>query len=721
MMMMMMMMMMVLLLVSQHALCGVVEVTVGSQSVLLPCHYSGIVPEEPVVTWTTGDVGPACVHLRREQDDLRTQHERYRGRTRMAPGALDSGDFSLTLSDPRSADQDDQVEVKTVEGADSVVLPCRMPPDLPGDSRVEWTRSEPEPLLVHVFQNTSRPGTRQDDLYCSRTHMKQDLLRTGDLSLTLRFPTAWDRGRYVCTVYRGEDVLSRAVVLQHVTEQFPLQAKVLLVLPVLLLAALFASGALLYYFRHYILSVYTVKVDAGAESVLLPCKSRVRLPEDAKVDWRTSTNLKVHVYLQGCDRSEEQHRAYRNRTRINQDPLKTGDLSLTLQRPLDVDGDTYTCIVCSGEGHILLKKDVKLRVRVPQVEVEPGAESVLLPCRTTENLDGAVKVEWRDRFNWTVHVYQDGSDQPADQHRLYRTRTKMDENPLRTGDLSLTLRWPSDGDSNTFTCSASNRKGEKLMEKQVKLQVTVPQVEVEPGVESVLLPCRTRKNLPGDVRVEWRDRDDKTVHVYQNGSDQPGEQNRSYRTRTKMEEDPLRTGDLSLTLRRPTDEDSNIYTCSVSKGDGDILMKKQVKLQVKVCQVEVKEGAESVLLPFRTTPDLPGDATVVWGRIDPEPKMIVHMYYSSSDQPDDQDEYFSTRTKMADNLLTSGDLSLTLRRPTVRDSGQYESCIESGQIWRKKKVLLKVKGTVPVQDQLEDIRTRRGSGDPTPLMTEEAV
>lgn len=111
------------------------------------------------------------------------------------------------------------------------------------------------------------------------------------------------------------------------------------------------------------LPVYTVKVDAGAESVLLPCKSRVRLPEDAKVDWRTSTNLKVHVYLQGCDRSEEQHRAYRNRTRINQDPLKTGDLSLTLRRPLDVDRDTYTCIVCSGEGHILLKKDVKLRVR----------------------------------------------------------------------------------------------------------------------------------------------------------------------------------------------------------------------------------------------------------------------------------------------------------------------------------------------------------------------
>ncbi|XP_054912035.1 uncharacterized protein LOC129376420 [Poeciliopsis prolifica] len=685
---------MVLLLISQHALCGVVEVTVGSQSVLLPCRYSGIVPDEPVVTWTNEDAGPACVHLRREQDDLRTQDERYRGRTRMAPGALDSGDFSLTLSDPRSSDQgtytcslsggrgrrtvrvsqlrvrDEQVEVKTVEGADSVVLPCRMLPNLPGDSRVEWTRSEPELVLVHTLQNTSRPGTRQDDLYCGRTHMKQDLLQSGDLSLTLQFPTARDRGRYVCTVYRGEDILRRAVVLQHVTEAFPLQAKVLLVL----LLALCVSAGLIYYFRLYILSVYTVKVEAGAESVLLPCRSTVRLPEDAKVDWRTSSNMKVHVYLQGCDRSEEQHRTYRDRTRINQDPLRTRDLSLTLQRPLDVDSDTYTCIVCSREGHILLKKDVKLRVRVQQVEVKSGVESVLLPCRTKQSLDGDVKVEWKDRDNRTVHVYQNGSDQPGEQNQIYRTRTRMDGNLLKNKNLSLTLLWPSDGDAGTYSCSVSNRDGDMLMMKQVKLQITgLEQVEVEPEVDSVLLPCRTRKSLDGDVKVEWRDGLNKTVHVYQNGSDQPGEQNRSYRTRTKMDENPLRTGDLSLTLRRPTDEDNDTYTCSVSTGDGDILMKKQVKLQVKVCQVEVEDGATSVLLPFRTTPDLPADAAVVWGRIDPEPKMIVHMYYSGSDQPDDQDEHFSTRTKMADNLLTSGDLSLTLRRPTVGDSGQYES------------------------------------------------
>ncbi|KAM4714314.1 butyrophilin-like protein 2 [Anableps anableps] len=487
--------------------------------------------------------------------------------------------------------RDDQVEVKTVEGADSVVLPCRTSPNLPDDARVVWTRSEPELLVAHVRLNTSQPAAKQDDLYCSRTEVNEDLLRTGDLSLTLKFPT--DSGSYTCTVYRGEDILRQTVVLHHVK-------------------GLVASGGLFYYFRHYIFSVYKVKVDSGAESVLLPCKSRLHLPEDARVDWKNSTNMKVHVYLKGSDRSEEQHRAYHNRTRINEDPLKTRDVSLRLERPLDVDRGTYTCTVCSREGYILLKKDVKLHIRVPQVEVDSGAESVLLPCRATVQ-------------------------------------------------------------------------------------------------------------LPGDARVEWRDRDDRTVHVYQNGSDQPGEQDQRYRTRTRMDEDLLETGDLSLTLRRPTDEDRNIYTCSVSSRDGDVLMKKQVQLEVKDHQVEVKKGAESVLLPFTTTPGLPGDAVVVWGRIDPEPKMIVHMCYSGSDQPDDQDEYFSTRTRMNEDLLETGDLSLTLRRPTVRDSGEYESCIESGRIWRKKKVLLKVKGTVQVQDQPEDIRTRRSSADPTPLMAEEPV
>ncbi|MED6251428.1 hypothetical protein ATANTOWER_030624, partial [Ataeniobius toweri] len=242
------------------------------------------------------------------------------------------------------------------------------------------------------------------------------------------------------------------------------------------------------------------------------------------------------------------------------------------------------------------------------------------------------------------------------------------------------------------------------------------QVKVDSGVESVLLPCRTTVHLPGDAKVEWRNKGDGKVHVYENGSDHPEEQDQFYRT--KMNEDILRTRDLTLTLKHPTDGDSNIYTCIVSSREGNILMKKQVDLQVKVCQVEVEEGAESVLLPFRTTPELPEDAEVEWdgnGR-------KVHVYEKGSDQLEEQDQFYRKRTKMNKDLLKTGDLSLVLIRPTDGDSGEYRCRVSSKNIWRWKTVYLKVKApTVQIQNQPEDIRTRSRSTDPTPLMADHQV
>ncbi|XP_014834405.1 PREDICTED: uncharacterized protein LOC106912078, partial [Poecilia mexicana] len=228
----------------------------------------------------------------------------------------------------------------------------------------------------------------------------------------------------------------------------------------------------------------------------------------------------------------------------------------------------------------LMEKKVFLQVKVHQVEVEPGVESVLLPCRTTESLDGDVRVEGRDSRDRKVHVYQNGSDQPGEQDQRYRTRTRMDENLLETKDLSLTLRRPTYEDMDLYTCTVY-RNGVVLMMKQVYLRVKVHQVEVEPGVESVLLPCRTTESLDGDVRVEWTDDRDRTVHVYQNGSDQLGDQDQRYRTRTRMDGNLLRNKNLSLTLRRPTDGDGGKYTCRVYSRDGVVLMMKQVQLKVK--------------------------------------------------------------------------------------------------------------------------------------------
>ncbi|XP_030579174.1 uncharacterized protein LOC115775782 [Archocentrus centrarchus] len=732
--------------VSQHALAVLLEVNEGERSVLLSCIYLGFIPEDPAVMWTREDLDPKSVHLRGEGgDDLRGQNRHYSGRTSMSPYALITKDFSLTLRNPIMTDsgsytcsisagreerrlrdiqlqvKDQQVEVKVEEGSESVILPCKTTPDLPEDTRVEWTRSDRGLMMVHVYLNRSDHLMAQDDFYTDRTKMNEDLLRTGDLSLTLKQPTQRDTGGYICTIYRDKDILRHKVVLQ-VKEPFPPRSRALLVLPFLLLV----SGGLLFYFRHYFMSGYKVEVDSGVESVQLPCKTIVHLLKDAKVEWKDRDSRKVHMYQSSSDQPGEQDDFYRDQTKVKRNLLKTGDLSLTLKHPTDRDTNTYTCTAYNKRGNILMKKEVLLTVRVPQVEVDSGVESVQLPFKTTVHLPEDAKVEWTGRDNMKVHVYQSGSDQPGEQDQDYRDRTEMNEDLLRTGDLSLTLKHPINEDRNIYICTVYNRERNILMRKQVQLKVRVPQVEVESGVESVQLPCRTTENLPEDAKVEWMDsyifyKYNRKVHVYQSGSDQPEEQDQAYRDRTKMNEDLLRTGDLSLTLKYPTDGDNNTYTCTVYNREGNILMRKQVELKVKVCQVEVEEGAESVQLPFKTTENLPQATKVVcWHNS----YRTVYIYQYGADQPDEQDQFYRDRTKMnKDNkdLLKTGDLSWTLKQPTERDSGEYRCGVWiHGYIIRQKTVLLKVKGRAQVQDQTGIIRNRSSSIDPTPLMADQS-
>uniref|UniRef100_A0A3P9D2N5 Ig-like domain-containing protein n=1 Tax=Maylandia zebra TaxID=106582 RepID=A0A3P9D2N5_9CICH len=85
----------------------------------------------------------------------------------------------------------------------------------------------------------------------------------------------------------------------------------------------------------------------------------------------------------------------------------------------------------------------------------------------------------------------------------------------------------------------------------------------------------------------------------------------------------------------------------------------------EMCQVEVEEGAESVQLPFRTTQNLPEDATVEWVRYDPEPVIDVHVYQN------DQNQRYSGRTSMKADALETGDLSLNLTNLQLSDSATY--------------------------------------------------
>ncbi|KAM4565460.1 uncharacterized protein V3H82_014489 isoform 2-T2 [Fundulus diaphanus] len=486
----------IILHVSLHSsLAAVIEVYGEAESALLPCFYGGSLPEkDPSVIWSRNDRNPKVFHLREGGDDPGGQNQIYKGRTSMTPDALEIRNFSLTFSNLLLSDsgkyicsisdgtkelkltevqlnvKDDQEVVNVRKEAESVVLPCKTSAGLPKDTRVEWIRSEPEFMLVYVYPTTSSHHAEQHDLYHGRTRMNEDLLRTGNLSLTLKSPTDRDSGRYICTVHRNRDILRQRVALEQVE---PLEtgspAWSIAVPVVVVLLVLLGSAGALFYFRHCFISEYKVEVDSG-ESVLLPCRTRPFLPGDARVEWRGHSNWRVHVYENGSDHPEEQHELYRERSKMNEDPLKTGDLSLTLKYPTYRDRRIFTCTV-SREGKILMKKRVHLWVKVPQqVEVYSGEESVLLPCRTTVTLPGDARVEWRGHDNWMVHVCENGSDHPEEQHEIYRERSKMNEDPLKTGDLSLTLKYPTHRDRRIFTCIVS-REGDILMKKQVELHV----------------------------------------------------------------------------------------------------------------------------------------------------------------------------------------------------------------------------------------------------------
>ncbi|XP_071315640.1 butyrophilin-like protein 2 [Trachinotus anak] len=700
----------VLLYVSQHI--SAVELYEGEDTVLLDCEFPTFKMGEPIVVWSRYDLSPATVHQRQlEGDKLKDQNQRFSGRTSMMIDALKTGNLSLTLAKPIISDSSTYTctvtEFEQEVSRTEVPLLVREPPQV-------WYNIVPDVLV-------------------------------GVVVLFL----------LALAVFHGVVMSEKR---KNTKELTPVRTWVIAAVPVLLIVLLVALYSVILYKRSKNTEVSQhadiVEVCDGVELVVLPCEDS-SVPKHPTVVWtRNDLNPStVHQHRRQGDDFHNQNQRYSGRTSMKTDGLITGDLSLILRKPHISDSGNYTCTM-TAYGNEMTLRDIQLQVKEPysvrveiwvllavlavsvgvivglgaymchrefikrvhKVVVEEGVESVKLPFKTTAYLPKDVRVEWRDSYR-TVHMYQNGSDLPEEQNWFYRGQTAMNRNLRRTGDLSLTLKYPTDG--GIFTCTVYNKWRIIKMEKKFKVKVKVQKVVVEEGVESVKLPFKTTAGLPKDVRVEWRE-SYRTIHVYQNGSEHPEEQNQVYRGRTEMNEELLRAGDLSLTLKYPTDGDTGKYRCSVYTREGNILMKKQLKVQVKVqrVRVAVEEGVESVLLPFNTTADLPEDVRVEWKNS----YRKVHVYQNGSDHPEEQDHIYRGRTEMNEELLRTGDLSLTLKYPTDGDTGEYRcSVYKDGNFLRWKTVLLMVEESVTFQIERVTFRNRRNAVVSTPLVPVKSV
>lgn len=105
-------------------------------------------------------------------------------------------------------------------------------------------------------------------------------------------------------------------------------------------------------------------------------------------------------------------------------------------------------------------------------------------------------------------------------------------------------------------------------------------VEVTEWENSVWLPFKTTVCLPDDVTVEWKHKD-RTIFMYQSSQNQHLLQDEVYRSRTEMNEEPLRTGDLSLKLNNLQVTDHGVYICTVYNKSNKLLRQKVVTLSVR--------------------------------------------------------------------------------------------------------------------------------------------
>ncbi|CAI5678523.1 unnamed protein product [Oreochromis niloticus] len=412
----------------------------------------------------------------------------------------------------------------------------------------------------------------------------------------------------------------------------------------------------------------TITVKSG-QDVTLTCLA----PNNniLAVKWSRSDLEDKHVllYQDGQFDSNNQHPSFKNRVDLQDRQMKDGDVSLILKDVTINDAGTYVCRVFM-RGR-LSQKLIYLRVLPPDefITAESGQDVTLTCLAPKNNITGVVWIRG-DLKPGYVLLYQDGQFDPLYQHPSFKNRVDLQDRQMKDGDVSLILKDVTIKDTGAYVCAVFMKETDSLEPINITHLIVDPDLKnitVKSG-QNVTLTCLAPNNKITAVLWGRGGLKSENVFLYEDGHFVPDNQHPSFKSRVDLLDRQMKDGNVSLILKDVTINDAGTYVCSVFMRGSFSLKLNFIKLTVLPPDelIKIESGQDVTLTCQAPNNNITG---VVWIRSDLGDEYVF--LYQDHPDPANQHPSFKNRVDLQDRQMKDGDVSLSLKDVTIKDTGTY--------------------------------------------------